>query len=358
MIELFVVTDVCENPNILSSIYIISRIVTMLYYLVPILLVIMLIIDLGKNIVVNGNEIGKNTSMIVKRVISAMIFFMVPTIINTTLDFVVLDNEDLSQKWESCLENSQNITYYKRKYQLLKEKDDAEFKEKRKKYYMKISQKHSTATITKRPEPVITTDGGDGEISTGNFNGQTYNLDDETIRKLVSKAITEQGNDVTGVGFELSLMANLYELQGRKYGSILNYVMNSGWFGNAAAYMNGNPGPELMAVGRDVLVNGNRTLPLYVNEHDCWFCHNYADRYQYCSNGNLGDICWIQNDGKQMSDRGSITNRSNYIRDKTIIKSVYYTVPNSYYIFYVFAPNGGDPFGYTPEAKRAVTGGG
>ena len=354
---LFVVTDVCENPNILSTISIASTILGLLYYLIPIILAVMLVVDLGKNVIANGSEIGKNTGMIVKRIIIAMMFFRLPTVVDFALDLATLEDDNVKSKWHSCLDNSENIAVFKRKYELLKAEDDAKYESERQAYMFRISQRHARAVVGVRPEPVTTTGSGDGEISTGTFNGQTYNLDDETIRKLVSKAVTEQGNDVTGVGFELSIMANLYELQGRKYGSILNFVTNSGWFGNAAAYMNGNPGPELMAVGRDVLVNGNRTLPLYVNEHDCWFCHNTADRYQYCSNGNLGDICWIKNDGAQMSDRGSITNRSNYVRDKTIIKSVYYD-EGAYYIFYVFAPNGGDPFGYTPDAKRTMTGGG
>ena len=342
---LFVVTDVCENPNILSTISIASKILKILYYLIPILLIVMLVLDLGKNVVANGSEIGKNTGMIIKRIIIAMVFFMLPNIVDFTVDLATLEDSDTSTKWHSCLDNSENVAIYKRKYQLLKEKDDEEYRKNREAYMFRISQRHARATVGVRPEPV-TTDGGEGSAGVGNFNGQTYNLDDDTIRKLAAKAVSEQGSDVDGVRAEVTLMANRYELYGRSYGSIVNYVINSGWFGSASkniSIMSGNPGPEMIAAAKDVLVNGNRAFPIYVDEHDCIDCGSYGF-----------DIVRIETNGHSITSPSQLLDRSNYVQGQTVLYNRY----GSTYTFWCFPTPYADPFGYTPGAYNMVKGGG
>ena len=79
---------------------------------------------------------------------------------------------------------------------------------------------------------------------------------------------------------------------------------------------------------REVLVEGNRTLPQYVDEHDCF-----------------SDILSIST--------GSIRNRSDYISGVTIIKNKM----GSTYTFYCFPASGSDPFGYTKAAWDYVHGG-
>ena len=79
---------------------------------------------------------------------------------------------------------------------------------------------------------------------------------------------------------------------------------------------------------KDVLVNGNRTLPLYVDEHDC-----------------LSDI-------KSIST-GNVKDRSAYIQGKTVVKNTY----GSTWTFWCFPDSNSDPFGYTDAAYKAVNGG-
>ena len=52
-------------------------------------------------------------------------------------------------------------------------------------------------------------------------------------------AIQEQGDgNLKGNAAELSLMANLYEREKNNgYSSVYDYVKRSGWFANAASYM-------------------------------------------------------------------------------------------------------------------------
>ena len=81
-----------------------------------------------------------------------------------------------------------------------------------------------------------------------------------------------------------------------------------------------------IAAVKDVLVNANRTLPQYVDEHDCI----------------SPDIISIST--------GDKSDRSDYIKGKTIIRNRY----GSTYTFYCFPAAGCDPFGYTAAAYNYV----
>ena len=112
-------------------------------------------------------------------------------------------------------------------------------------------------------------------------------------------------------------MANLYELT-KQTGSIYNFILNGGWWANAPYYMSKEcSNDRVVKAIQLVLCYGRRTLPKYIDEHDC-----------------LGDIIY-------QSTR-------NFVRHKTIIKNCY----GSTYIFYSFPATGSDPFGYTSKENR------
>lgn len=159
-----------------------------------------------------------------------------------------------------------------------------------------------------------------------------YKLTSTQITKLARLCVQEQGN-LAGVKAEASLMANLLETNAarqRKYGTdgnaLYNYVRNGGWFYRASYFMDhGSASAAQVAAVKDVLVNGNRTLPQYVDEHDC-----------------ISDI-------KSIST-GDKSDRSDYIKGKTVIRNRY----GSTYTFYCFPAAGCDPFGYTAAAYNYV----
>ncbi|MCI9064008.1 MAG: hypothetical protein HFJ17_05350 [Clostridia bacterium] len=184
----------------------------------------------------------------------------------------------------------------------------------------------------------------------GIFPGTKYtDMTDEQLKTLTAVCIREQGSDIEGVKFEASLMANLFELRKNGEGGasgLYNYVNNGGWFGSPGFHdiQLSRVTDELKNAVKEVLIDGNRTLPPYVDEHDCWFCNSRNT----CGNGNLGDICYLEVDGTKYTDKISIKDKNNYITDKTVIHNVY----GSVYTFYAFPPSGGDPFGYTANSKK------
>lgn len=159
-----------------------------------------------------------------------------------------------------------------------------------------------------------------------------YSLTETQLKKITRLCVQEQGN-LNGIRAEASLMANQLETSAarqKKYGrdgtALYNWVRNGGWFYRAAYFMDyGSANATQIEAVRNVLVNGKRFFPQYIDEHDC-----------------ISDI-------KSIST-GSKGNREDYRKDKTIIKNVM----GSTYTFYCFPAAGCDPFGYTKEAYNYV----
>lgn len=179
------------------------------------------------------------------------------------------------------------------------------------------------------------------EVKTGSDSGSftKYELTDSQLRGIASLCQQEQGS-AQGAAAEASLMANHLELRHNKAKNypitgtgLYNYVRNSGWFAKAAYHMDnqGKLRTDVLNAVRHVLVDGKRTLPGYVDEHDCF-----------------SDISSATNDGRAIS----VKDRSAYVKNKTIMKNRY----GSKYTFYCFPTSKSDPFGYTSETRRQKCG--
>ena len=128
-------------------------------------------------------------------------------------------------------------------------------------------------------------------------------------------------------------MANLTDICGDDKATVDNLIKKatSGWFAHGKErYDAGTNNKVAIKAVSDVLIKGKRTLPRYINEHDC-----------------LSDLTKVIN-GKVLC---SIKNRDNYIAHKTVIYNKY----GSIYTFYDFPGGkntGVDPFGYTSNTMR------
>lgn len=160
----------------------------------------------------------------------------------------------------------------------------------------------------------------------------TYSLTNAQLRGLANIVGHEQGSR-EGRYAEASLMANLVDKDGKsKTVQDLIDRATGGWFAYGKERFNnpGNPEKTALDAVRDVIMRGYRTLPRYVDEHDCF-----------------SDITSATNNGKPIT----INNRSQYQPNITRMKNRF----GSLYTFYKF-PDGvngsSDPFGYTSEALR------
>lgn len=159
-----------------------------------------------------------------------------------------------------------------------------------------------------------------------------YDLNQKQIQGLANIIIHEQGT-VAGIYAEASLMANLTDIKGDSQATVDNLIKKatSGWFAyGKARYNAGTNNKTAIKAIIDVLVKGKRTLPRYINQHDC-----------------LSDLIMVELNKKPVS----IKDKSNYIAHKTILHNRY----DSSYTFYSFpggSKTGVDPFGYTSKSMR------
>ena len=179
-------------------------------------------------------------------------------------------------------------------------------------------------------------DSDDSDSNIGIIKGkgtftQYTDLTDAQIKSIANLCKQEQGSP-KGAAAEASLMANRFELVGSRFGTggagLYNYVRTSGWFANAASHMdNGSATKEYIDAVKGVLVNGKRTLPKYIDEHDCFT-----------------DISSATNKGQAIS----VSDRSQYQQYVTKMNNRY----GAKYTFFCFPTKTSDPFGYTSKKSR------
>ena len=345
------ILSICEVPDVLKVMKIIRTIITLIKIVVPILLIVTCMLDYTRA-VNNPDELGDVNKGIIRKFIAAILIFLVPTLVAVVVKTVdpngmsyigclnLATSSNISEMYKSGMEKrmeearkNKDTASYNEAYNYLKYIEDEDL---RKKYQNELNE------IKKQIKDNSSNDNSSSNSESSNY--KKYNLSQEDLEYLTGVCVREQGS-AQGAAAEASLIANRFELYGSKYSSMANYVKKSGWFASSDQKHSFN-NEQLEAV-KDVLVNGNRTLPAYVDEHDCYNCNNSS-----CSNGNKGDICSLVNDGKTITSMSQITNKSSYVSKKTVINNKY----GGTYTFYSFPCSNCDPFGYTSKAYKQVTG--
>jgi len=330
VLNILSVLDFCTEPSVLKVLLFIKTILKYVFVIVPIGVMLMTSFDLFKNVIApKEDDMKKNVSIVIKRFIYCIVIFFVPTIVNLVLN-IVNDTLETSYSYLDCLENTKNIEYYEKLATEEKKREDEEIKRKIEEQRLNIKE-----------NDVIITTASNNTSTEGSFMGQKYSLTDAQLSWLTKQCVAEQGNNPVGAAAEASLMANLFELNGSRYGKggdgLYNYVSSGGWF-NTSHTSSQSYSTETLTAVKDVLVLGKRTLPLYVDEHDCIYC---GSKYGY-------DIVKIKNGDEVITSGSDLQNRDNYKRNITVIHNRY----GSVYTFYTFPTERSDPFGYTLRAKN------
>ena len=169
-----------------------------------------------------------------------------------------------------------------------------------------------------------------GTPATGTGKFPTYNLNDAQL-KGVANILQHEQSGYEGMQAEASLMANLVDISGDDKATVDNLVKKAtgGWFAKGKSRFNnpGNPNETAMDAARKVLIEGKRTVPRYVNEHDCF-----------------SDLTSVTTDGKSIkpSDRSAYKPHNTKISNRYGAKGIFHSFPNSE----------SDPFYYTSEENR------
>ncbi len=340
---MYFLSNICESSALLKTLKFITELIRIVLIIIPIGLIAILSLDLTKAALSNDEQsMGKSKKIALKRIIMVVILFLVPNIVRLSLSMLEDSNTLIFKNYDTCIDNMDNIEHYE-KLEKIKEKREQEEKLKEQqnaidKIKEEQNKKVQEAYSNRSNAPI---NSNDGSID-GTYNGKTYKLSEQKLKRLTQVCINEQGTSEKGIKAEASIMANLYELKGKKrFKNIYEYVFASGWFNSNSLTKTPNISKRHISYVKSVLVNGNRTLPLYIDEHDCIKC-----------SATKWDIEKIKVNGKNITSESGRLNKKNYIKDKTII----YNTHGSIYKFYKFPTKTSDPFGYTKNAYKKIKG--
>lgn len=98
------ILNVCTNPNLLKVVLIIKNIINIMKIVIPLLLIVFLMFDLVKGIT-SGKEdkVMASIKIIPRKLIAAVLFFLIPTIIDVTLNLM---DENLNIEYAKCITNA------------------------------------------------------------------------------------------------------------------------------------------------------------------------------------------------------------------------------------------------------------
>ena len=175
-----------------------------------------------------------------------------------------------------------------------------------------------------------------------------YNLSEQQLKGAANIIQNEQGG-IQGRYAEASLMANQVDMKDDSKANAENLIkhLKGGWFAKGATrYEEGFNGsakiePSALAAATDVFNNGKRTLPRYVDEHDC-----FADLAMI--NGKSTGL------SKAMGFQTRAKNTPSWAKDRSMytlgmpIRNVY----GSDWKFSLFPDDKSDPFGYISDEMR------
>lgn len=88
------IISICNNPSVMEAMEILGVLVSIIKIGVPILLMLMLMIDLVKEIKTGNNEVfEKSLPLILKRVIASILIFLIPSLVELIIDLSHPSNE-------------------------------------------------------------------------------------------------------------------------------------------------------------------------------------------------------------------------------------------------------------------------
>lgn len=103
---------ICETPQILRIIYFIKIVINIVKTVVPIALIVMITIECVKGVINNDQKLGNIVKLNMNKILSAILIFAVPTLIDITLEII-----DEKTDYKSCWVNAEKTSI--EKYQLL-----------------------------------------------------------------------------------------------------------------------------------------------------------------------------------------------------------------------------------------------
>lgn len=98
--------NICENPRFLSILSFIAGVIDIIKIVVPAILILMVTVDLFQAVIGNEDKMAEAIPTSIRRMIFALLVFLVPTIMGFVLDIGIdLTNSNSGNTFEKCMAN-------------------------------------------------------------------------------------------------------------------------------------------------------------------------------------------------------------------------------------------------------------
>lgn len=102
----------CDNSSILNTILFIKRLIDIIFIVAPIILVLMLTIDIAKNVMSKDDEENKrNVYIAIKRIVYCLVLFFVPAIIDGFMSYLDSYNVNFATCYDKATEENVDKLY-------------------------------------------------------------------------------------------------------------------------------------------------------------------------------------------------------------------------------------------------------
>lgn len=139
---MYILLEACQHPAVLRLIFFGTIILDIITVVIPIGLIVMLLIDFTKAVIASNDDgAKKSTKLVIKRILYAVIIFVIPWIINVLMTILSNLGVNIGTDYNICITNAKsgNFEYYDK---LLEEEEKLE-KEKRRQEIEKNKQNSS-----------------------------------------------------------------------------------------------------------------------------------------------------------------------------------------------------------------------
>ena len=179
--------DACFDYNTLNIIKFVNSILDIVYFIVPMLAIVIITVDFAKSVVSSSEEqMKKNISIVIKRIVTLIILFIIPNIINLVIN--IANTKDT--EWTMYLEESNYNNVEKYKVECEEEKKIKEEEMNNKNERTSSSSRTSTKKIISKSSKKSSSGSSSSQSSNTNTN-TTQEEDLEEFRKTAKRVWKE-----------------------------------------------------------------------------------------------------------------------------------------------------------------------
>lgn len=190
------VTAICGGADALRLLKFALKLLDVLHLVIPTILIVLLIIDLGKNVIA-GNEdaMGKNLQLFIKRIIMCCALFLIPTFVEAAMGLVSSATVKISgANYSSCLGialQTDDFSQYEIEWPKSTEEKKAEYRNQRNQARARVGVRETSSDSTDSSSSSSggSSSGGDSGSSSDGDSGDSGSSDSSTTTSSKTRII-------------------------------------------------------------------------------------------------------------------------------------------------------------------------